>query len=139
MDRVGVGQHIGEHGVAALVERHPLLLGVGQDQALAALAHEHPVPGRLEVLVLDDLGPAAHRVQGGLVDQVGQVGSAHARGAAGHLAEVDGRVDPLVLAVDLQDGEPLVEVGERHHDLAVEAPGPEDGGIEDVRAGWWRP
>ena len=43
VDRIGVGQHVGENGVAALVERHPLLLGVGQDQALAPLAHEDPV------------------------------------------------------------------------------------------------
>ncbi len=43
VDRVGVGQHVGQHGVAALVEGDPLLLGVGQHQALAALAHQHPV------------------------------------------------------------------------------------------------
>ena len=71
-------------------------------------------------------------MEGGLVDQVGQIGAAHAGGAAGHRAEVDGRVDPLVLAVHLQDGQALVEVGQGHDDLAVEAAGAEDGGVQDV-------
>ena len=47
---VGVLEHVGEHGVAALVEGDALLLGLRQHEALAALAHEHPVAGRLEVL-----------------------------------------------------------------------------------------
>ncbi len=71
-------------------------------------------------------------MEGGLVHEVGQVGAAHARSPARHLAEVDGRVDPLVLAVDLQDGQPLLEVGQWHDDLAVEASWSEDGGVEDV-------
>ena len=96
------------------------------------MAHEHPVAGRFEVLVLDDLGASAHGVEGSLVDQVGQVGTTHARRAPGHGAEVDGRVDPLVLAVHLQDGQPFVEVGEWHDDLPVEPTGTQDGGVEDV-------
>ena len=67
-----------------------------------------------------------------LVDEVGQVGAAHARGAPGHDAEVDVGGHPLVLAVDLQDGQALLEVGQRHDDLAVEAAGPQQGRVEDV-------
>ena len=47
--RVGIGQHVGQHGVAALVEGDPLLLLARQHQALAALAHQHPVAGGFEV------------------------------------------------------------------------------------------
>ena len=47
--RVGVLEHVGEHGVAALVVGDPLLLGLGEDHGLAALAHQHPVARRLEV------------------------------------------------------------------------------------------
>ena len=131
-------EHVGEHGVAALVVGDALLLLVGQDQALAALAHEHPVAGRLEVEHRDGGAAAAHRVQRRLVDQVGQVGAAHARGAAGDQLEVDVGAHPLVLAVDLEDRQPLVEVGERDHDLAVEAARAAAGPGPRCRAGWWR-
>ena len=62
VDRVGVGQHVGQHGVAALVVGHPLLLVVGERHRLAALAHEHAVAGRLEVLHVDRASaPGARR------------------------------------------------------------------------------
>ena len=132
MDGVGIGQYVGEHGVAAFVEGHTFLFRPGQDQALPALAHEDPVTRCFEVFVLDDQGTAAHSVQGGLVDQVGQVGTAHPGGAPGDLPQIDRGVHLLVLAVHLQDGEPLVEVRKRNHDLTVESPWAEDRGVEDV-------
>jgi hypothetical protein len=132
--RVGVLEHVGQHGVAALVVGDPLLLGVREHHALAALAEQDAVAGRLEVLHGDVEAAAAHGVQGGLVDQVGQVGAAHAGCAAGHDAEIDVVRHPLALAVDLQDRQPLLEVGQRHHDLAVEAPRPQQGGVQDVGA-----
>ena len=74
----------------------------------------------------------AHGVQGRLVDQVGQVGAAHARRAPGDQLEVDVGGDALVLAVHLEDGQALLEVGQRDHDLAVEAARAQQGGVEDV-------
>ena len=47
--RVGVLEHVGQHGVAALVVGDALLLLLGEDHGLAALAQQHPVAGRLEV------------------------------------------------------------------------------------------
>ena len=93
---------------------------------------EHPVAGRLEVRHGDVEAAPAHGVQGGLVDQVGQVGTAHARRAPGHHAEVDVGRHALALAVHLEDGQALLEVGQRHDDLAVEAARPQQGGVEDV-------
>ena len=50
------------------------------------------------------------------------------------VVEVDVGAHPLVLRVDLQDREALVEVGERDHDLAVEAARAQQRGVEDVGA-----
>ena len=130
--RVGVGQHVGEHGVTALVEGDPRLLGVGEHEAVAGLAHEDPVSGGVEVAHLDELAPAPHGVQRGLVDEVGEVGAAHARSAAGDDRQVDVGAHALVPAVHLQDRQPLVEVGQRHDDLAVEAARAQQRRVEDV-------
>ena len=73
-----------------------------------------------------------HGVQRRLVDQVGQVGAAHAGRAPGHDAEVDVGRHALALAVDREDGQPLLEVGQRHHDLAVEAARPQQRRVQDV-------
>ena len=80
------------------------------------------------------VGAPAHGVQGGLVDQVGQVGAAHSRRAPRHQREIDVGADLLVLAVDLEDREALLEVGQRHNDLAVEAARAQQRGVEDVGA-----
>ena len=121
-----------EDGVAALVVRGgPLLLG-GEHEALAPGAHHDAVAGVLEVDALDLLAAAAHGEQRRLVDQVGEVGAAHARRALGHDLEVDVGAHPLVAAVHLQDGQALVVLGQRHDDLAVEAAGAQQRRIEDV-------
>ena len=76
--------------------------------------------------------PRLHGVQGGLVDEVGQVGAGHPRRAAGDDRQVHVGTHPLVLAVHLQDRQALVEVGQRDDDLAVEAARPQQGRVEDV-------
>ena len=64
VQRVGVGEHGGEHGVAALVVGGgPLLLG-DEHQALAPGAHDHAVAGVLEVDPLDLLARRGARRTG---------------------------------------------------------------------------
>ena len=132
MEGVAVGQHRGEHGVATLVVGgHALLLG-REDEALAPGTHHDAVPRRLEVDAVDGAAAAPHGEQRGLVHQVGEVGAAHARRALGHHLEVGVGAQALVARVDAQDGEALVELGQRDHDLAVEAPGTQQRRVEDV-------
>ena len=52
--------------------------------------------------------------------------------AARHHGEVDRGVEGLVLGVDLEDGQALVEVGQGHHDLAVEAARAQQRRVEHV-------
>ena len=60
VDGVGVGEHGGAHGVTGLVVGDALLLLVGERHRLAALAHEHAVPGLLEVVHADLFRALAH-------------------------------------------------------------------------------
>ena len=46
--------------------------------------------------------------------------------------EIDCRAYALAPAVDLEDRQPLLEVGQRHHDLAVEASGAQQCRVQDV-------
>ena len=87
----------GAHRVAGLVVGGELLLLVGQHHRLAALAHEHPVAGVLEVVSRVIISaPSAHGEQRRLVDEVGQIGAAHAGRAAGDDARGRRRGDALV-------------------------------------------
>ena len=132
--RVGVLEHVGEHRVAALVVGDHLLLLLAERHRLALEAHEHPVAGRLEVLGVHLVGAAAHREQRGLVHEVGEVGARHARRAPCDDVDVDVVGDLLVAEVHLEDRDPLVLGGERHHDLAVETARAEECGVEHVGA-----
>ncbi len=76
----------------------------------------------------------AHRDERRFVGQVLQVRTAHAGSPAGDGVEVQVGPDPLVPEVHLEDGLPLLLGGQRHDDLAVEAAGPQQRRVEDVRA-----
>ena len=72
------------------------------------------------------------REQRRLVHEVGEVGAGEAGRAPGDDVEVDARRQRLLLAVHRQDGLAALEVGSVDDDLAVEAAGPQQRGIEDV-------
>ena len=131
---VGGGKHGGTEGMARLVVGDGLFLARREGQRLTLLAHEGAIPGLLEVVGLDGVLAGADRDQGGLVHEVGQVGTAHARRAACEQVQVDVVAYPLALDVDVQDLPTVVQFGERHDHLAVEPARPQQGGIQDVRS-----
>ena len=115
---------------------------VGGDDRPLSLVHR-PAAGRadrdlqpsgVKVLTADHVPEAAGRHDRGLVEEVGQLGAGEAIGLAGHLAEVDRHRDRLVASVNLEDRLAAFHVRQPDVDLAVEAPGPEDGRVEDVEA-----
>ena len=109
-----------------------LLLGLGHGGRAALGAHHHLVLGVLELLHGDEALVAARRHQGRLVDEVHQVGAGEARRAARQHLEVDIRRQRHVADMDLQDLLAAGDVGVRHHDLAVEAAGPQQRRVEHV-------
>jgi hypothetical protein len=77
------------NGVTGLVPRDDAPLLVGRAEADALLAEQHAVARGLEVTPLDDADLRAHRDDGRLVEQVGQVGTARAGRQPRQPGEVD--------------------------------------------------
>ena len=107
-----------------------LLLGHGHRAALGA--HHDLVLGVLELGLRDEALVAARGQQGRLVDEVGEVGAGEAgRAARDHLG-VDVGGERHLAHVHAQDLLAAEHVGVRHDDLAVEAAGTQQRGIEHV-------
>ena len=109
-----------------------LLLVVGHHPALALRAGDDPLDGLLQLGHVDGGLVAPRREQGGLIDQVGQVGTGEPWGGAGQVLGDDALSQRLALGVHVEDLFPAQDVGPVDDDLAVEAPGPEQGRVEDV-------
>ena len=125
-------EHVADQRVAALVVGDRELLLLAHDPVLALGAGHHAVDGVLELGVADELQVAAGGEQRGLVHEVGEVGAGEARGAAGEHVEAHVGLERLALGVHLEDRLAALEVGAVDDDLAVEATGPQQGGVEDV-------
>ena len=82
----------------------------------------------------DLLVVAARRGQGRLVGEVGEVGADHAGRRRGDPVEVDVVGERQRARVDLEDLAAPVLVGRRHGHAAVEAAGPQQRAVEDLRA-----
>ena len=132
MDRVGVLEVVRDDRVAHLV--------VGRDPALLLAHHaglllrpgDHAHDPLLELEVVDLALALAGGQQRRLVDQVREVGAGEAGRLRGEVVQVDRARERLAAGVDLEDARAALAVGAVHHDLAVEATGAQQRGVEDV-------
>ena len=83
-------------------------------------------------LGVDELLVRARGEQRGLVEHVGQVGAGESRRTAGDGHQVDVLGHRLALGVHLEDLVPALQVRAVDRDLAVEAAGAQQRGVEDV-------
>ena len=105
--RSRAGHEPGQQGVARLViGRHRLLLA--GEHFLALGAHEHLVAGVLEVGHVDRVLVVPGGPEGGLVDQVADVGAGQADRAGRQALQVDVVGQRHVAGVDLEDGQPAL-------------------------------
>ena len=118
--------------MTALVVGDDRLLRVRDDPRLALRAGDDPLQGLLELGHADDLLVAPRGQDGGLVDEVGEVGAGEAGRLAGDAFDLDALVERLALGVDLQDLGPAAHVGAVEDDLAVEAARAQERRVEDV-------
>src|SRR5207342_835207 len=122
----------GDQGVAGLVDGDGGELAGGQ-RAAAPGAEQHAIAGTVEVGGDQGGAAAPDRGDGGLVDQVGQVGAGESGGGGGDLVQVGVRAEVLAAGVGGQDGAALGPVGQRDDDLAVEPAGTAQRGVQGVR------
>ena len=128
-----VGQRRGDEGVAGLVVGDALLFVGVHDAALALQADGAALDRLVELGHGHRLLAGAGGHQGGLVDEVGQVGADRPRRQGGDAAQVHVGVEADVADVDLEDRLAAVDVGPVHDHLAVEASRPQQGGVERLR------
>ena len=92
----------------------------------------HALDRGFELRHTDLFHPTTRREQRGFVQQVREVGTGHAGGATRDDVEVHARRDRLVVRVHAQDAFSPCEVRRVDDDLAVEATGSQQRGIEHV-------
>ena len=89
MHRVGMFYRFGYNGVSGLMKGNDFFLLRIHNPGLFLQSPHHPVDGLVQIRQFDHFFAFPGGQQGGLIDQVGQVGPHKTRGAAGDLAEID--------------------------------------------------
>ena len=131
-DRVVLGHQGSDDGVSGLVVGHEPLLGLGHHGSLLLRSSDDTLEG-ISDLVVADLGHVAAGGQdGGLVHEVGEVGTGESRRPTGDLLEVDILSEGLARGVDLEDGDTSLDVRPVDSDLAIETSRAEEGRVEHV-------
>ena len=133
VQRVKVLQVVVQQGVASLMVSSRKFLVIRHGEALAGHSEQYLVAGLLHVVHRDGQLSFTGCEKGGLVAEVGQISPATACGPAGDALEVDGRFQLQRLAVDAQDGDTLVDVGQVHRHLTVKAPRAKQCRVKDIR------
>ena len=140
--RVGVGAPRGDERVPGFVHGHAELLVVREPAAAALGPGHHALDRVLEIPLRHALAafvaPAPDGEERRFVDGVREIRPDEARGRAGEPLQVDARGERHLAGVHAQDRFAAHDVRRVQHDLAVEAPGPQQGRVEDVGAGSWR-
>src|SRR5919198_2192352 len=108
----------------------PLLFGEEAGLLLGTGHHAHDP--FFELFLLDRLLSTARGEQRRLVHKVGEIGAGEAGRSRRERVEVDLGREWLPFRVHLEDLPAAVSVGTVDHDLPVETPGTQQGGIEDV-------
>ncbi len=134
VDRLVRGQRVHHDGVPRLVIGGQLPLVLGHDAAALFGAGEDLDLRLLEVRHGDELVAAARAQQRRLVGKIFEIRAGEARRALRDLGEVHVLGERLVGGVDLQNVLAPLDVGIADVDLAVEAAGAQQRGIENVRA-----
>ena len=99
VDRLDIGHRPRRQGVSTLVVGGDLLLQLADHLALAARSADHPVDGLLQRRTGDDGAVLPGGQQGGLIDDVGKVGTGHPHGPLGQTVEVGVGGQRLALGV----------------------------------------
>src|SRR6266550_7959602 len=131
--RIGVLEQLEAEGVAGLVVGHDPFLFLGDDARTALGTKGDLLERLLEVDLADGLFVATRGEDRGLVHDVRQVGAGEAGRDLRDPKQLHVLVERLAADVHVEDRAAALDVGAIEHDLAVEAAGPQERRVEDVR------
>ena len=130
LHRGGIGL-LGRHQrVADLVVGHDMLLVIGHNGVLLLVAGNDYLDALLQVGLGGEAASVTDGAEGGLVDDVGQLGAGGTGGHTGDLVEVHVLGDLDLFGVYLQNGLAPQQVGQLHGYTAVETTGSGQGRIK---------
>src|SRR5262249_20788868 len=134
VQRIGARHQRGYDGVARLVVGRDLLLFVGQQHAFALGANQDLVLGQLKVVHEHGLPVIPGGIESCLVHHVGELGAGETRRAA----RQDGKIHVVrqrnLAGMHTQNLFASTDVRKRNHNTAIEAAGPQQRRIKNVRA-----
>ena len=132
MHRIGFRHQLGHHRMARLVIRRIAFLFVVHHHAAALGAHQDLVLGFLEVFHIDQAFAGPRGKQGGLIDQIGQIGTGHAGRTARQNIGLDIRRHRHFAHVHDQNLLTTTDIRQRHDHLTVETAGTHQSRVEHV-------
>ena len=133
------GQRHRHQRVAHLVMRDDIAF-VRIEDAVASLQARDDAFDRLgEILQRDVVGLAPRRQQRRLVDEIGEIGAGEAGRQRGDRVESTSGASRIFFRCTRRISDAALAVGPIDENLAVEAAGAQQRGVEDFRAGWSRP
>ena len=124
----------GNQGMAGFMVGNPVLLLLAHGVMLLFRTGDNPLDGIFKIFGGHSFPPAAGREDGRFIGHVGQVGAHQSRRPAGDEMQIHVLGQLQLLGMDLQDRFPPLQIRLVNHDLAVEAPGPQQGLVKDFRA-----
>ena len=128
--RIGVGERKGHQSMGRLVVGDTAFFVFVDDSLLLLEPRRHPLDPLVELLHPDGGLVVAGREERRLVDEIRQIGAAEPGGDPCHLVEVDRGIELHLGDVDLEDRLPTTDIWTVDEHVAVEATGPEEGGVE---------
>ena len=131
--RVLSGQRHGHDRVAQFVIGDDAAFLRNEQPVLLLQAGNDPFDRCGEIRQMHAVGAAPRRQQRRLVDQIGEIGAGKARRQFGDLLGIDIGRQHRLFQMHLQDRDPILLVGAIDQNLAVEAAGAQQRGIEDLR------
>ena len=123
----------GTDGVATLVIRGELPLLVLHDHRLPFGAHHHLVLRILEIGHVDLLVVAPRGEQSTFVHEIREIRSRHSRSSARERGDIHILRHRLVADVHAKNSLAPAQIRQIDYDLSIEAAGPHEGGIENIR------
>ena len=125
-----MGLHRRDQRMADLVIRNDQLLLIGQNSVLLLVSRNDDFYALLKVCLRGKSPAVADGPQGGLIDDIGQLGTGGARRHSRYFVKIDIRAVFDLLGVNFQDIFPALEIRQFHGDPPVEAAGSCQRGIE---------
>ena len=134
LHRLGILLQGGYQRVAHLMVGNDAPLLLAHDTVLLFLAHKHLFHGLEQILLADIIPALLDRVDGGLIDHIGEIGAHRPAGRERDGVQVHRLIHQHILGMHLQDLHTAPQIRLVHNDLPVKTAGTKQRLVQNLRA-----